>query len=348
MSDSHFSQRLLSWFDQHGRKDLPWQQDRSAYRVWLSEVMLQQTQVKTVIPYFLKFTKRFPTVRGLASASDDEVMALWAGLGYYARARNLHRCAKDVVKSHNGKFPETVEGLEQLPGIGRSTAGAIVAQAYGERGVILDGNVKRVLARYAAIEGWTGTTAVQKQLWQLAEQLTPVDRLADYTQAIMDLGATLCTRRQPRCGDCPLIDNCQAYEQNLTEELPTRKPKKTLPCKHTNMLICDYDGQFLLCKRPPVGIWGGLWSLPEVDRELNDERIQNIISDQFGLKITTMSKGISFRHTFSHYHLDIQPWYIKVDSSTPCVSEPGYEWFARQKLQELGLPKPVASLLISL
>jgi len=254
---------LLAWFDTHGRHDLPWQHPRTPYRVWISEIMLQQTQVSTVVPYFERFLQRFPDVHSLAAAAQDDVLALWSGLGYYARARNLHRAAQHIVERHDGKFPTTLEAWLALPGIGRSTAGAILAQAFEQRQPILDGNVRRVLARYHAIDGWPGDRAVQDQLWKRAEAATPHRRIADYTQAIMDLGATVCTRT-PRCNQCPLSTGCGAHRLGRTADFPGRRPRKTLPVRLTAMLVLrDENGRILLVRRPPTGIWGGLWSLPE-------------------------------------------------------------------------------------
>lgn len=249
----NFSKVLLKWYDQFGRKDLPWQKDRNAYRVWVSEIMLQQTQVKTVIPYFEKFIHSFPDVLSLANAHEDAVLHHWSGLGYYARARNLHKAAQQVRDVHNGQFPLVFDDVLALPGIGRSTAGAILAQAEGQKRAILDGNVKRVLARFYTVHGWTGQLKIQQQLWQLAEQLTPEKRLADYTQAIMDLGATLCTRSKPGCLQCPLQSECEAYATDQVKLLPTPKPKKTLPVKTVRMLLLrNTEEQILLEKRPPT------------------------------------------------------------------------------------------------
>lgn len=345
MNEAVFSRCLLVWFDRHGRKDLPWQRNRTAYRVWLSEVMLQQTQVKTVIPYFLKFTERFPDVAALAGAADDDVMSRWAGLGYYARARNLLRCARTVMTDFAGRFPHSVEQLQSLPGIGRSTAGAIVAQAYGKRGVILDGNVKRILTRTAAISGWPGKASVQRELWALADRLTPDERIADYTQAIMDLGATVCRRSKPLCTVCPLSKYCQAYLQDNVGEFPASKPGKKLPVRYTNMLICQYQGEILLVKRPPAGIWGGLWSLPELEDELDRVRLQCMLDRQLGLKMTGYSKGIQFIHTFSHFRLKVQPWYVSVQPVPSRIGETGGRFYAREVLPEVGMPRPVETLL---
>ena len=259
-----FSERLLAWFDEHGRKTLPWQQDRTPYRVWVSEIMLQQTQVATVIPYYERFMARFPKVADLAQAPIDDVLSLWTGLGYYARARNLHKTACIVAEEYDGKFPDSVEGLESLPGIGRSTAGAILTLGHGRWAPILDGNVKRVLARYHAIEGWPGRSDVLAALWRASEAVTPRHRTADYTQGIMDLGATLCTKSKPECLFCPMTEDCQARISGTQATYPGKKPKKKIPTRDTHFIICvDSQGQVLLERRPPSGIWGGLWSFPE-------------------------------------------------------------------------------------
>ncbi|MGY8869166.1 MAG: A/G-specific adenine glycosylase, partial [Pseudomonadales bacterium] len=265
MTPQKFNTAVLDWFDQHGRHNLPWQQDKTAYFTWISEIMLQQTQVTTVIPYFERFIERFPDVQTLANAEQDEVLHLWTGLGYYARARNLHKTAQIVATDYYGEFPQTVEALEQLPGIGRSTAGAVLSISTGKRAAILDGNVKRVLARFYALEGWTGSTANQKTLWEYAERNTPQKRVGEYTQAMMDLGATLCTRSKPSCPSCPLQNHCTALKLGRSSEFPHPKPKKKIPVKQTIMLLLqDEQQQTLLQQRPPTGLWGGLWSLPEV------------------------------------------------------------------------------------
>lgn len=342
---SRFSQQILQWFDQEGRTDLPWQHPRSAYRVWVSEIMLQQTQVKTVIPYFETFMRRFPDIYALASAEQDDVMSCWAGLGYYARARNLHRCAKVIVEEYSGEFPVVLELLESLPGIGRSTAGAILSQAFEQRGVILDGNVKRVLSRYAAIEGWPGQASVAKQLWQLADQLMPKERYADYTQAIMDVGALICKRSKPECPHCPLQSDCQAQLLGTVELFPGKKSRKPLPTKSTRLLIIEHNQQILLEKRPPTGIWGGLWSLPEMNADCLESDIQHSVIERFGLIPCDMQQGKSFKHTFSHFHLMIEPWRLQVDSKVNKVAESQAEWVEVDRLEAFGMPRPVEQLI---
>ncbi len=335
------AERLLAWFDAHGRHDLPWQHPRTPYRVWISEIMLQQTQVSTVVPYFERFMHRFPDVQSLAGAPPDDVLALWSGLGYYARARNLHRAAREIVGRHNGRFPATLEAWLALPGIGRSTAGAILAQAFGQRQPILDGNVRRVLARYHAIDGWPGDRAVQARLWQLAEAATPHRRIADYTQAIMDLGATVCGRR-PACQRCPLADDCRARAAGDPGAWPGRKPRKALPVKRTAMLILrDADGRILFERRPPAGIWGGLWSLPECPV---NESVPRHCRDRLGICVDELSAGATFRHTFSHFHLDIVPVHGRLGDA-PGLRESGSHALCHPHDPPGGLPSPVRDLL---
>jgi len=339
--------RLLAWFDQHGRKDLPWQQAgadgrRDAYRVWLSEVMLQQTQVATVIGYFERFVSALPTLPDLAAADEDTVLALWSGLGYYRRARFLHRTAQLCVEHHGGELPRDFDALHALPGIGRSTAGAILAQAHGLRFPILDGNVKRVLARHHGIHGHPGESAVEKQLWQHAQAHTPAARVADYTQAIMDLGATVCTRSRPRCDDCPLIASCIAHRDNLTAELPTRKPGKASPKRSTFMLILrDRQGRVLLERRGAQGVWSGLWSLPEAtdpDDAWRQARQHAQIDDAQALP--------AFTHVFSHYRLAVEPLLFDQAKATPHAADtPDRRWCLPTDWQTLGLPAPVRTLL---
>jgi A/G-specific adenine glycosylase len=340
-----FSNDVLSWFDQYGRKHLPWQQNRTAYRVWVSEIMLQQTQVATVIPYYERFMARFPSVEALAKASQDEVLQHWAGLGYYARGRNLHQCAQVVVEDYSGVFPNTVAELVDLPGIGRSTAGAIISLSSGARAVILDGNVKRVLARFHGVEGWAGISAVADILWQHAETHTPVKRCDDFNQAMMDLGATLCTRSKPKCVQCPLQTNCFANSQERQADFPYKKPKKTLPVKTIQWLVLCSQEQIYLEQRPQQGIWGGLWSFPEIPA---DECGMDHCAACYG-EVTTYDKQEWFRHTFSHYHLDIQPAFVQL--SKPQLQIRGdnqYAWFSFAELQHIGMPAPVKKLLVKL
>ncbi len=345
-ADNGFADRLLRWFDEAGRKDLPWQQNITPYRVWVSEIMLQQTQVSTVVPYYQRFMARFPDVESLASATEDEVLHHWTGLGYYARARNLHRAAQKVVTQFNGIFPSSVEQLLELPGVGRSTAGAICAIAFHKRAAILDGNVKRVLSRFHAIDGWPGTTNVSKILWQKAEQHTPAHRLADYTQAIMDLGATVCSRSSPDCHRCPLQSDCKACARGKQTEYPGKKPKKTLPTKTALFLILqNQEGKVLLQKRPSNGLWGGLWSFPQC----NNRSEIDAVCRSLACEPTTTELWADRRHTFSHFHLDYQPALITVRPQR-CIREAddlGLErrWHHPATVFEAGTPTPVQQLL---
>jgi A/G-specific adenine glycosylase len=339
-----FAPRLMAWFDRHGRHDLPWQHPRTPYRVWLSEIMLQQTQVSVVIPYFQRFIDALPDLPSLARASQDEVLALWSGLGYYARARNLHAAAKRCMELHDGDLPRDLDALVALPGIGRSTAGAILSQAWGDAAPILDGNVKRVLCRLFAIEGWPGTPAVEKKLWGIAEMLLPDARLADYTQAQMDFGATLCTRADPACAICPLQDACPALRDGRVAELPSPKPGKPLPERVAHMLILeDGDRRVLLQRRPPTGVWAELWSLPE-HADLADARLwfdRHVHGDFDG---THASDPVV--HGFSHYRLHIHPRRIADVRPRNTISDnDDLRWAARADLHAIGLPAPVRRLL---
>ncbi len=347
MNQQEFSSRLLAWFDQHGRKDLPWQQSPNAYRVWVSEIMLQQTQVATVIPYFERFTQRFPDVLTLANAEQDKVLHLWTGLGYYARGRNLHKAAQTIRDEFGGEFPTTLDQVMSLPGIGRSTAGAILSLSRGQHHAILDGNVKRVLARFHAIEGWPGTPAVEKQLWHLAEQHTPSENNAAYTQAIMDLGATVCRRSKPLCPLCPQNQHCQALAQGVQNQLPSPRPKKQIPTKATTMLMLDNgQGEILLRQRPPTGIWGGLWSFPElVDENPTADTIQHWCSENLGQQVEITERWPVLRHTFSHFHLNIEPVYLHSKASVPQINDDNSTWFSPATPVALGLAAPVKQLL---
>ncbi len=350
LADPHFSARLIAWQKQHGRHRLPWQQTRDAYRIWLSEIMLQQTQVATVIPYYQRFLQRFPDVAALAAAPVEDVMALWAGLGYYTRARNLHRCAQTVVEQHGGAFPGDVDQLAALPGIGLSTAAAIAAFAHGARAAILDGNVKRVFCRVFGIEGFPGQTAVERQLWRRADALLPAQDIEAYTQGLMDLGATVCTRSKPRCGDCPMQDRCVAHASGRTAELPARKPKKATPEKSTVMLLVLHDGQVLLEQRPPVGIWGGLMSLPELTRlgvEVADDDpmagVEGALAS-FG-QVAEIEVLPEFMHAFTHYRLRVTPLLVRLSARADVLAQHAYAWLALESVTEAALPTPVRKLL---
>lgn len=339
-----FADALLTWFDEHGRKHLPWQHPITPYRVWLSEVMLQQTQVDTVIPYFERFIARYHSVDALAQASLDEVLQLWTGLGYYARARNLHKCAQQVCAEHKGEFPSEVESLILLPGIGRSTACAIASIAFGKSTAILDGNVKRVLTRFHAVGGWPGHPKVEAELWQHAQHHMPETRCGDYSQAIMDLGATLCVRSRPRCNHCPMRSDCRALEQNEVELYPGKKPKKVVPVKSTIMLIAsDTRGRLFLEQRPPQGIWGGLWSFKEYESTEQALTYARTLGP-----INTQESWAQVRHVFSHYKLDITPLVVTV-SATPSASDgDGTRWQTLEGALQLGLAAPVKRLIENL
>ncbi|HHJ13068.1 MAG TPA: adenine DNA glycosylase [Gammaproteobacteria bacterium] len=337
-----FAARVLDWYARHGRHDLPWQRESTPYRVWVSEIMLQQTRVDTVIPYYRRFMARFPEVQALAGAPLDEVLHHWSGLGYYARARNLHRAARILCEQHDGHFPQHIDAVQALPGIGRSTAGAILSLALGQRHPILDGNVKRVLARYHAVEGWPGGGPVLRELWRLAEAALPARQAGAYNQAMMDLGATLCTRGQPACGRCPLADGCRAHARGIEAMLPTPRPRKQLPVRKTHMLVLqDGQGAAWLCQRPPEGIWGGLWSFPEYE---NARRLHEALALR---GITQKPRALeALRHTFSHFHLDITPWWLRLENPAHSVMDAGGGlWYNSSRPRPLGLPAPVERLL---
>ena len=338
----NFADAVLRWYDEYGRKDLPWQRQPTTYRVWISEIMLQQTRVGTVVGYYERFMRRFPSLVDLADAPLDDVLELWSGLGYYARAHNLHSAAKVAVERFGGELPEIFNQLPALPGIGRSTAGAILALACKQRHPILDGNVKRVLARYFAVEGWPGKPRTANTLWAHAEQLTPHNRIDHYTQAIMDIGATLCTRGKPNCGSCPLRARCRALKQDSVAEIPARKPKKSLSVRHRHMLLLQNErGQVLLEKRPPSGIWGGLLGLPMFD---NAEQLQIWLENRSGA-VKHITDWPLIRHTFSHFHMDITPVHCRIITPVQAVMEAtGQVWYKDGKPPG-GLAAPVSRLL---
>ena len=339
-----FADALLRWFDRDGRHDLPWQHPRTPYRTWVAEIMLQQTQVQTVIPYYARFLEALPTLPDLAAADTDRVLALWSGLGYYARARNLHRAARVCVAEHGGELPADFEALAALPGIGRSTAGAILAQAHGHRFAILDGNVKRTLARVHGIDGWPGSSAVEKRLWEIAEASLPDARLADYTQAIMDFGATLCTRHDPGCLLCPLQDGCVARREGRVEQLPAAKPGKPLPERRTLMLLLrDDDGNVLLARRPPAGVWAGLWSLPEAG---DHDGARAFLAAHAPVDYDAGVALPLIEHVFSHYRLHIEPLAWRLSPPPARVGDnDDVRWHPLDRLDEVGLPAPVRKLL---
>lgn len=339
-----FAERLLAWFDQHGRHDLPWQHPATPYRVWISEVMLQQTQVSVVIPYFERFLARFPDVHTLAAAPLDEVLALWAGLGYYARARNLHKAAQLIVEQQGGEFPRDYGTVVELPGIGRSTAGAILSLSLNQHHAILDGNCRRVLARVHTVPGWPGQAAVERRLWEYAEQHTPAQRSRDFNQAMMDLGATVCTRSRPACSQCPLQELCKAYRQGETELYPQPRPRREVPVRRVRMLLLQAGDDVLLQRRPPSGIWGGLWSLPECAPD-GDWRA---LVRSYGLQPKAVEALPGLRHTFSHFHLDIEPLRIEVEPGACAVMEESGAVWHNAAIDSRGVAAPVARLLASL
>ncbi|GGC81120.1 A/G-specific adenine glycosylase [Undibacterium terreum] len=357
-ADPSFSGELIRWQKQHGRHSLPWQQTRDAYKVWLSEIMLQQTQVTAVIPYYQRFLESFPTVQDLAAASSEQVMAHWSGLGYYTRARNLHKCAQQVVALYDGRFPSDPALLKELPGIGRSTAAAVAAFSYGTRAAILDGNVKRVFARVFSVEGFPGSKPVEDALWLRAEALLPETGIEAYTQGLMDLGATLCTRSSPACVRCPFQQRCVAYATGRTAELPVRKPKKQQREKQAVMLVVLHEGQVLLEQRPDSGIWGGLLSLPELDgmRDMDEDNEAELadafpevtrLAQQFG-DVASIEALPPFAHVFTHFKLNVTPIQFNLAKRHVQVAEDRHVWYPAQQIDSAPLPAPVKKLLQSL
>ncbi len=343
-AERNFSTAVLRWFDSSGRKDLPWQVSCDPYSIWVSEIMLQQTQVATVIPYYRRFMERFPDIATLASAHIDEVLHLWTGLGYYARGRNLHRAAVEIVVQHGGHFPQSFADVCTLPGIGRSTAGAILAFAYGQRHPILDGNVKRVLARYHGVSGQAGTRTVEQHLWALAAAHLPEIRIGNYTQAIMDLGATVCRRRRPDCKSCPVADSCVARAQGNAETYPVRGQRRVLPVKEVWMILLrDRRGLVLLEQRPPSGIWGGLWGLPECNTGLD---AGSWCRREYGLDVAVDESWPTLRHRFTHFQLDITPIPARVLGENPQAMENSRTvWYNVHEPDARGLATPVKRLL---
>lgn len=366
-TDARFAHAVLVWYDKFGRKHLPWQQNKSLYSVWLSEIMLQQTQVSTVIPYFERFIKIFPNPTALADTSLDEVLHLWTGLGYYARVRNLHKAAQTIRDQYEGNFPTKFEQVLALSGIGRSTAGAILSSVLDAPYPILDGNVKRVLSRYFAVEGWVGEKSVENKLWELSAFVTPRKRVADFNQAMMDIGALICSRNKPKCTLCPLQENCQANALQAWVSYPTKKPKKVLPVRESYFLILQQKGKIALQQRPPKGLWGGLYCFPQFDNK------SELLAYLQVNNIHHYRDGIAFRHTFSHFHLDIFPIYVNLDQNVESpvfitaqkVSEnrphfgdtnpqgngkselftENIYWYDPQSLENIGLATPVKNLL---
>ncbi|MBS9426260.1 A/G-specific adenine glycosylase [Photorhabdus caribbeanensis] len=341
MEAKQFSTVVLDWYHRYGRKTLPWQLEKTSYHVWLSEVMLQQTQVATVIPYFQRFISRFPDVTSLAAAPLDEVLHLWTGLGYYARARNLHKAAQQVVERHQGKFPTTFEDVVALPGVGRSTAGAILSLSQGKHFPILDGNVKRVLARCYAVEGWPGKKEVESNLWQISTNVTPAQEVEYFNQAMMDLGAMVCTRSKPKCEICPLNQGCIAYANHSWTKYPGKKPKQSIPEKTAYFLLIQNHDSVWLEQRPPTGIWGGLFAFPQFE----SMDLLNGWLEQSGISHSKHEQLTAFRHTFSHFHLDIVPIKINILSFTTCMDENKGLWYNLQQPATVGLAAPVEYLL---
>lgn len=346
MKDKTFAIRLLAWYDHYGRHDLPWQINPTPYRVWVSEIMLQQTQVNTVIPYYRRFMYRFPNLQSLAESDINDVLQHWSGLGYYARARNLHKAAIKIQQQHNGEFPHNIDELVELPGIGKSTAGAIASFAMGQSTAILDGNVKRVLTRHFAYDQWPGSTAAHKELWQWVEELTPKSNTHKYNQAIMDLGATICTRSKPLCPACPILNTCAAYKQGNPTQYPIKKPKKQNPVKSSYFLIIqNQNNQILLQQRPDYGIWGGLWCFPEIDA---DSDILDHCRREYSNNILDVEKLAEFTHKFSHYTLKIKPVWILVEAEHSKVMDNNSNtthWHDLNSDAPGGIPKPVSHLL---
>ncbi len=338
---SEFAQRVVAWHAKCGRRDLPWQGTRDAYRVWLSEIMLQQTQVATVVRYYARFLQRFPDVASLAAAPLAEVMRLWAGLGYYSRARNLHACARRVVSEHGGEFPRDALALAKLPGIGRSTAAAIAAFCFGARAAILDGNVKRVLARHFAVDGFPGASAVERRLWNLAEELLPQRRaMRAYTQGLMDLGATVCTRARPRCEACPVASTCLAFRTGRVAELPAPRPRKPVPTRRVHTLIAVHGDAVLVERRAPTGVWGGLLALPQFDSAAALHAAVRTLAD--GARARRLPAR---RHAFTHFTLAFTPHVVRVARLAPRAGEPGAEWLPLAQIETAALPTPIRALL---
>lgn len=341
---SVFAEKLIAWQQAHGRHDLPWQQTRDPYAIWVSEIMLQQTQVSAVIGYYDRFMQRFPTIARLAEAEQDEVMRHWSGLGYYSRARNLHHAAQTIMREHSGIFPTDFELIQTLKGIGRSTAAAISVFAFNQRQTILDGNVKRVLARLYAIDGWPGLPEVEKRLWQLAEALLPEQNLPAYVQGLMDFGATLCTRSKPRCADCPMQNQCLAYQQQKVAQLPAPKPRKALPEKQVTMLMILDAGEILLERRPNQGIWGGLWSLPELSPiQIAAPHLQETL----GMETEALEVLPVLWHTFTHFKLEITPQPLQLAGRRPCLP-PNMQWLPLSDAISAAIPTPVRTLIKTL
>ena len=341
-----FAHKLIAWQKRHGRHDLPWQDSRNPYAIWVSEIMLQQTQVATVIPYYKRFIQRFPDISALALATEQDVLTCWAGLGYYARGRNLHKAAQIVRNLHSGRFPSSFDEVAALPGVGPSTAAAICAFAFGQRHAILDGNVKRVLARTFGVSGYPGEKKVESALWQLSRSLLPEQELATYTQGLMDLGATVCTRSKPRCERCPLRVGCKALQESRVGELPGARPRKSLPEKHAQFLVIHYGPDLLLEKRPAPGIWGGLWSLPEADPQTDPAQACLQVSGRLPARVHALP---ALSHSFTHFKLHIQPLQMTLPCKPIRVTESASQiWMPLADALHTALPKAVEKILRNL
>jgi A/G-specific adenine glycosylase len=345
MTAPSFASRVIAWQGTDGRRNLPWQNTRDPYRIWLSEIMLQQTQVATVVPYYARFLAAFPDVGSLAHAPVDAVLALWSGLGYYRRAHHLHEAARAIVSEHGGEFPRAADALAMLPGIGRSTAGAIAALAFGAREAILDGNVKRVLARHRGVDGWSGASKVEARLWDIAAAALPVRDIEVYTQGLMDLGATLCTRKNPKCEACPVAADCVARRETRVEALPAPRPRKVLPRRTVRVLLIEHGGELLFEKRPPTGIWGGLWSLPECAL---DEDVCAALRTRFGGHVELRDSLPSIEHAFTHFVLTMHPQRVAASGWPSCAEAPGMLWLSPTDAQSAALPAPIRRILRSL
>jgi A/G-specific adenine glycosylase len=339
---SDFARRIIRWQRAHGRHDLPWQGTRDAYAIWLSEIMLQQTQVATVIPYYQRFRARFPDIDSLAAADEDEVLRCWSGLGYYSRARNLHQAAQHIVARHRGDFPRSLTDISALPGVGPSTAAAIAAFAFGVRAAILDGNVKRVLARHFVIAGSLSDRVIMQRLWELAESLLPARDIEAYTQGLMDLGAGVCTTRTPQCARCPVRTTCGARAQDRIGELPNPRPRRRVPTRQTTMVVLRHGEEVLLEKRAPIGVWGGLWSLPEL---AEGDEPKKAMARRYGCEVVQLERLTLLRHGFTHFTLEITPLLATVARITPRVGQPGVLWVAIDDALDAALPMPIRKLL---
>ena len=344
-SQAGFASKVVRWQKKHGRHELPWQKTRDAYRIWLSEIMLQQTQVATVIPYYQRFLARFPDLKSLAAASQDAVLTLWSGLGYYSRARNLHRAAQLVIAAHAGRMPHNFAALLALPGIGRSTAAAISVFAFGTRHAILDGNVKRLFARRFGIAGYPGDAKVAAALWSATEQHLPSRNVESYTQGLMDLGAMVCTRAKPRCAACPLAADCVALRRNAIKNFPAPRPRKPLPQRHTRMLVLLHAGQVLLEKRAPTGIWGGMWSLPEA---APDADLSVLCAHRYGAEVAAHEAMPTVAHGFTHFKLDIVPYKLMISRVTLRAAAPGVMWLQVGDALDAAIPAPVKRILAAI